>query len=100
MAKKKIDPKKLDKFDNHLLGLWKTIGKLTEIYKTMSEQEQTLIGGVMVQIKTPWSGKKFSVMIGEKEFLGGLVTDAVNELQRGPVPPKPVFKPEDDKIIN
>ena len=91
MEKVKVDSKKLQLYDRLLVDLWSVTQKLTAFYKELTEQEQALAGGVIVQVHSAWSSNRMSVLIGEFDQINALINQAIHEAKRPPDPTPPPF---------
>jgi hypothetical protein len=89
----KIDPEKLDKYDSFLKGLWRITSELVDIFKSMSEQEKVLAGGLIFQAKSPWLENHMSVLLGGEEVLASLITRTILESKRKSSPEPPPVPP-------
>lgn len=96
----RVDPKKLDKYDQLLKELWKVTDQLTNSFKMMSDQEKVLAGGVLLQVQSPWRNSRMSILIGGLDMVMTLINQAMREIKRPPPPDKPpiFLDPDKDKL--
>ena len=96
--RKKINTKKLDKYEILLKQLWNIVNELGHSFTGLSHQERVLAGGVVIQTRSYWDKTSISSILGSEDMILGLINDAIKETKQRknppPPPPFPMAPPE------
>ena len=80
-SKPKVDPNKLDQYGALLNNLSGLLGEISRTYNSLTDQEKTLVGCVVVQIINPWSGKHTWANVGGGMFIRNALDILINRFR-------------------